>query len=323
MREVTCPLDGGALLDVLQNLRIAGFKADDEQPAARILHSLQRLAIGGDARGAGPCEIQRLQLLAEFNRASLLNVEGVVVKEELLDVRENLLRVRHLGCYVVCRALAPCVSAECLRPEAEGALRRASASGIKSHVGMQQERHVVARHIHIARIDIRDPWKLVEIVDLRAIRIVNYLAIFAIADAEQLVQRLAFREFLHGVIKFAAANEVDNGAFVQRLVRSSGNRGPNERDLDRWVRALDCFREPLIALPSNGAGEENEELEFLGDLDGFVSRDVMRRRVEQLGTLQHSGGIGQPDGVPVGFDFAGCGPAGTGATVKVLKGGRV
>ena len=70
-------------------------------------------------------------------------------------------------------------------------------------------------------------------------------------------------------------------------------------------------------------GEEHEELVVLRDLDGLVGGDVVGRGVEQPRTLQHAGGIGEPDGVPVGLDLAGCGPAGAGATVEVFEGGRV
>ncbi len=79
----------------------------------------------------------------------------------------------------------------------------------------------------------------------------------------------------------------------------------------------------MVAGPAYGGGEEDEELVALGDLDGLVRRDVVRRGVEKPRALEHAGGIGEPDGVPVGLDLAGCGPAGAGAAVKVFKGGRV
>jgi hypothetical protein len=60
--EVARALHGGALLDVLEDLRIAGLEADDEQAAAGFLHGLQRVVVGGDARGAAPGEAERLQL---------------------------------------------------------------------------------------------------------------------------------------------------------------------------------------------------------------------------------------------------------------------
>ena len=54
--EVACALDRGALLDVLEDLRIAGFEADDEQTAAGVFHGHERVAVGGYARRATPCQ---------------------------------------------------------------------------------------------------------------------------------------------------------------------------------------------------------------------------------------------------------------------------
>ena len=52
LREAQRHVHGGALLDVLEDLRIARFVADDEQPASGILHRLQGVVIGGHARRA-------------------------------------------------------------------------------------------------------------------------------------------------------------------------------------------------------------------------------------------------------------------------------
>ena len=145
--ELARALDGGALLDVLQNLRVARLVADDEQAAAGFLHGFQRLVVGGDARGARPGHLQRLQLGAQLDGARLLDVEGVVVEEELLHLGPVFLGLRHLGGNGVGGALAPGMSAERLRPQAEGALRRAAARGVERDVGIQQERHVVAARI--------------------------------------------------------------------------------------------------------------------------------------------------------------------------------
>ena len=82
--ELARAFDGCALLDVLQDLRVARLVAHDEQAASRFLHRLQRFVVGGDARGAGPGHLQRLQLFAKLDGARLLNVEGVVVEEEFL-----------------------------------------------------------------------------------------------------------------------------------------------------------------------------------------------------------------------------------------------
>ena len=49
----------------------------------------------------------------------------------------------------------------------------------------------------------------------------------------------------------------------------------------------------------------------------------MGRRVEEARALEQSRRVGEPHGVPVGFDFARRGPARACATVEVLKRGRV
>ncbi len=242
--------DGGALLDVLEDLRIAGLKAHDQQPAARFLHGLERFAVGGHARRAAPGQAQRLELFAELDGANLLDVEGVVVKEELLHFREILLGPLQLGGHIVGGALAPCVSAERLRPEAESALRRAAARGVERDVGMQQEGHVIAGHIHVALVDLGRPGHGVQVFDLRAVGVVDDLAVLLIADAENLVERLALRKLDDGVIEFAAADEVQRGALVQGLVGGGGNRRTDEGDANRGIGGLDGLGQPLVALPA-------------------------------------------------------------------------
>src|ERR1700730_3433529 len=86
--EVAGTLDGGAFFDVLQDLWVTGLETDNEEAATCVLHGLEGVAVGGNARSAGPGNAERLQLLAELDGANFLDIEGVVVEEELLDVRE-------------------------------------------------------------------------------------------------------------------------------------------------------------------------------------------------------------------------------------------
>jgi hypothetical protein len=176
--ELAGALDGGALLDVLEDLRVAGLEADDEQAAAGFLHGLEGVVVGGDARGAAPGEAEGLELLTELDGADLLDVEGVVVEEELLDLGEVLLGPLELGGHVVGGPLAPGVAAEGLRPEAEGALRRAAAGGVERDVGMEQEGHVVLGDVHVALVDLGGPGHRVQVFDLRAVGVVDDLPSF-------------------------------------------------------------------------------------------------------------------------------------------------
>ncbi len=166
-REAARHVDGRALLDVLQDLLIAGFVADDEQPAAGILHRLQGVVVGGDARRAAPGEVQRLQLGAEFESACLLVIEGVVVEEDFLQAREVLERIAALVDDVVGRTQTPAMAGVRLRPKAERALGRASTARVERKIRIQKERNVVAPEIQIPLIDLRHPGKRIQIFDRR------------------------------------------------------------------------------------------------------------------------------------------------------------
>ncbi len=145
----------------------------------------------------------------------------------------------------------------------------------------------------------------------------------AVADAEDLVERLAVGELDDGEIELAAADEVDGGALVEGAVGVGGDRGADEGDLDGRVGLLDGLGERVVAGPADGRGEEHQELVAFGDLDGLFGRDVVRRGVEKAGALEHAGGVGEPDGIPVGLDLADGGPAGACAAIEVFKGGRI
>src|SRR5262249_7345744 len=130
-RELAGTLNRGAFLDVLENLRIAGFVTDNQQAAAGFTLRLQRLVVGGHARSARPGQVERLQFGTKLDCACFLNVEGIVVEEIFLHPRPILSGLRHLPRHCVCGALAPRMPAERLRPQAESALCRAATSGVE------------------------------------------------------------------------------------------------------------------------------------------------------------------------------------------------
>ena len=213
--ELASAFDGGALLHVLQDLRVARFVADDEQAASRFFHRLERFVIGGDARGARPGHLQRLQLFAKLDGARLLNVEGVVVEEEFLHPGPVLHGLLHFGGNGVRRALAPRVSAERLRPEAEGTLRRASTRGVERDERIEQERHVVLAGIDVALVNVNHIGQRVEVRHGRTIGIVNHGAVGStVRRTQDFAQRLAVGVFHGGVVELAAHDEIDG--FVRR-----------------------------------------------------------------------------------------------------------
>src|SRR5439155_22596474 len=62
--ELSGAINRGALFDVLENLGIARFVTDDQEPATCLFHAFQSFIIGSDPRRAGPGELQRLQFCA-------------------------------------------------------------------------------------------------------------------------------------------------------------------------------------------------------------------------------------------------------------------
>ena len=169
-------VDGGALLDVLEDLRVARFVADDQQPAAGLLHGLQGVVIGGDARRAGPGEVERLQLLAELDGALLAVVEGVVVEEDFLHAGETA-RARSGTSLATSSAerrrqrWPECVCGHRQKVH----MRRAAARGVERNERIQQERDVVARDVQIALVDLGDPGQRVQVLDGRAFGVVDDL----------------------------------------------------------------------------------------------------------------------------------------------------
>ena len=63
-----------------------------------------------------------------------------------------------------------------------------------------------------------------------------------VADAEDLVQRLAVGELDDGEVELAAADEVDGGALVEGAVGVGGDRRADEGDLDGGIGLLDGLR---------------------------------------------------------------------------------
>ena len=274
-------LERGTLLDVLQDLLIARFVADNEQPASGIFHRLQCLVARRHARGAGPRQSQRLQLGAQFHGACRLNVERVVVKKEFFHVRPVFLGLRHFAGHVVGRALAPRMSTQRLRPQAERTLRRAATRRIERHIRVEQEGNCVAAYVQVAPVNVGDVGQRIQVLNLRTVGIVHDLTVLEVRDSENVFQRLALRIFDHGVVEFLAADKIHGRGRAQRLLRQHADMRPDERNLDVRVGVLDRLRQQDVPRESGRAGEQDQELVVLADADGLFRGNVVRRSIQQ------------------------------------------
>ena len=215
------------------------------------------------------------------------------------------------------------MSAERLGPEAERALRRASARRVQRHKRVEQERHVVAADIQVAPVNVGHVRQGVEILDGRPVGIMHDASILAIRNAENVFDRLALRVFHDGVVEFLAAGYVNHFGFHQRLLGQHADVRSDEGDLDVRIAVFDGLGDADIAGKSRRAGEQHEQFVVLAGADRFFRRDVVRRGVQQARALQHSGRIGEPDRIPVRFNLTRSGPARTGAPIEILKRRRI
>ena len=158
-----------AFLDVLQYLLVAGFETDDEEAAAGVAHRLESLVIEVGARSGGPLEFERFERLAHLDHPLRIEGEGVVVEEDLLQPfrLERVERPLDFVTHVFDRTLSPAVVVEGLRPQAEGAERRASARRIERDERVEQKRHVVTRDVHVAFVDRRHPREFIQLLNQR------------------------------------------------------------------------------------------------------------------------------------------------------------
>ena len=107
------------------------FVADEQQPQAVVAQHLERLARHIGLGIAGPGDAELAQLPGDGLGARQVVGEGIVVEEELLHLREGLLRPGDLLDDMADAARAIAMPAHGLRPQAEGAARFAAAPGVE------------------------------------------------------------------------------------------------------------------------------------------------------------------------------------------------
>src|SRR5207245_809602 len=147
----------------------------------------------------------------QIDDAILADVEGIVVEEDFFHLRKIFEGLLHFARDVVGRAGAPGVAGDGLRPHAEGTESGAAARGVEGNKRVQKEGDVVALDLQVALVDITGKGESIEFfgVKLRTRGVVNDLAVFAVADAEDVGEGLAVGVFDDGMVELAASDKVD------------------------------------------------------------------------------------------------------------------
>src|ERR1700676_442552 len=283
LHEFAGHFDGGALFDVLENLRVAGFEAHDEQAGSAVGHSLQLFVLAVAAGGAGPLKFQRLEFLAQFNGTILTDVEGIVIEENFLHLREVTDGVFNFLDNVVDGTYAPGVAGDGLRPHTESAKGRATARSVEGDERIQEKRNIVIFDLQIALVDVCSERERVELgsLQVRALRIVDVFSVFAVAGAGNLFQRLAVSEFCDRVIELAAHHEIDVHAGVKGFVRPDVTVRANEGNFQGGIGFLDFAKQLHVAVEADGGGIENQEFIVFADVHGLLPVDLVRGGIKQ------------------------------------------
>ena len=152
--ELAGDLDPHALLDVVQDLLVAALIADQQQPQPVVLQHLQRLARHVRLGVARPRHAHLAEFAGDRLGARQVVGEGVVVEEELLHLREHLLRLADFLGDMPRRAHPVAMAADRLRPQAERAVRFAAAAGVERHVRVHQVADEVVLDPQVALVDL-------------------------------------------------------------------------------------------------------------------------------------------------------------------------
>ncbi len=280
------PRDVGAqaLLDVVQDLVVAGFVADQQQAQAVVLHDLQGLVghVGLGVAAPGHAELAHAAR-DRFDARQVGSVgEGVVVEHDLLHFGHVLLDPLHFGEDVLGRAHPVAMAADGLRPQAERALRAAAAARVEAHIGMLQVADEVVLDLQIALVDGRHERQLVHVLDHRARQVVHDAAV-GVAIGEAL-----------DVLRAAARRRLP--CRCSRIPRGRRNRSPSWLSASRrgstivlaptrpiridGLRFLQQLGEARIGRKRRRAGVHDDEVVAARDREALLDRQLVGGRIE-------------------------------------------
>ena len=206
-----------------------------------------------------------------------------------------------------------------LRPEAEGALRRTAAAGVKRDVRMLQVAVEIIFNLHVALVNVGHPRQRVHVVNQIALGVVDDFAILVLVRQTDDGRKLtAFRHFLAGVIKFLAPDPVDRPRRLQGFLRQHHRVRANEADFGFGLLLLDGLGHLAIVFERGRGRVDNDVIEILCLGQTLGHTDVVGRAVHQLGIGRQRGGLRQPRREPIAGDLAAGLVTRTSTTVKAF-----
>jgi len=215
------------------------------------------------------------------------------------------------------------VPAHRLRPETEGALGRAAPGGVEGDIGVLDEGDVVFPEIEIPSVDVHGKRQGVQVLQERAVGIVDDPVPLAVADPGYFRPRLPPGEFGHGMVELLPDDKVDGGPGPEALLRQDRHMGADHGDLQRRVGGLHELRHPDIVGESRGAGKNYDKGEVGGDTHSLLGGNAVGRGIDQAAVLDQAGRVSEPGRIPEGGYLPGGLIPGAGAAVKTGERGGI
>src|SRR5208337_3641947 len=227
--ELTGHVECCAFFYAIEDLLVAGFKADHQDPKAVGSEVFEGLVVDICASIARPGEFEPGESLADFDSPSLIDSEGIVIKKPFTGLRKELHALLQFSndCG---RALgAIFVSPDGLRPKAKGTFGGAAAPGVERHIGMKQIADEVIVDVQIFVIDRENAWQGIRIEQDLAFRRMAYGAIgCSVSEAFNLIKVISPGQIETGIIKLVAAHEIEHRSLKQSLFGNNGDMGSDK-----------------------------------------------------------------------------------------------
>ncbi len=240
-------VDAHPLLDVVEDLLVAGLVADEQQPQSVVAQYLQRRARHIGLGVARPGHAELAELAGDRLGARPVIGKRVVVEEELLHLREIALCEADFVDDMTYAAYPVAVAANGLRPETKGTFRPAAAARIQRDVGVLQIADEVVFNPQIALVDFGDEGQLIHLFQDRPIAVVGYDAVRAAkAQTVYCIVRPAFRDLFDRKIEFLAGDKIDGRRSPEAVFRLDRNLGADKSDLELRIHILECLSDPEV-----------------------------------------------------------------------------
>ena len=257
--------------------------ADEQQAQAVVLQHLEGVARHVGLGVAGPGDAELADFLGQRLDAGQVVGQRVVVEEEFLHFGEGGAGIAQLVHHMADGAGAVVVTADRLRPQAEGAAALAAAARVERHVGVLEVPAEVVLDLQVALVDGRDEGQFVHVLEDAAIGIADDHAFpVAIGDAVDLGPVAAVSHFLDGEVEFLAGHEIERRTGFEALHRLDRHLGADEADLQVGLQVAQHLCGLDVAVERGRRGVHHDHVVIL-----HLGRDVgelqlVRGRIDQL-----------------------------------------